>query len=150
MHGPLYHSYAGGYMEGEPMRVAFEAWFVQYKVDVVFAGHIHAYERSERISNIAYNITNALCKPVSNPNAPVYLTIGDGGNIEGLSTVLIEPQPHYSAFREPSYGHGIFAIKNRTVAYFSWHRNHDGYAIEADSLWFHNRYWYPVIEVASM
>lgn len=35
------------------MRVQFEAWMMKYKVDVVFAGHVHAYERS--VSN-PYNI----------------------------------------------------------------------------------------------
>ncbi|KAI3446154.1 hypothetical protein Pfo_002819, partial [Paulownia fortunei] len=73
-------------MEGENMRVVFEPWFVKYKVDIVFAGHVHAYERSERISNVAYNIVNGMCTPVSEQSAPVYITIGDGGNIEGLAT----------------------------------------------------------------
>lgn len=142
MHAPLYNSYYNGYMEGEPMRVQFESWFVKYKVDIVFAGHIHAYERSYRYSNVAYNITNGKCTPIFNPAAPVYLTVGDGGNIEGLSTNFTEPQPSYSAFREASFGHGILEIKNRTHACFCWHRNEDSHAVVADSKWLYNRYWY--------
>ncbi|PKI35196.1 purple acid phosphatase 2-like [Punica granatum] len=141
MHSPMYNSYVKHYMEGETMRVMYESWFVEYKVDVVFAGHVHAYERSERVSNIAYNITNGRCTPIRDESAPIYVTIGDGGNCEGLATEFTEPQPSYSAFREPSFGHGMLEIKNRTHAFFSWHRNEDGYAVEADSVWLYNRYW---------
>ncbi|XP_058210405.1 purple acid phosphatase 10-like [Rhododendron vialii] len=142
MHAPWYNSNNYHYMEGETMRVQFESWFVQYKVDAVFAGHVHSYERSERYSNIAYNITNGLCTLVKNTSAPVYITIDDGGNIEGLLNT--EAQPSNSAFREASFGHGVFEIKNQTHAYFGWHRNQDGYTVEADSQWFFNWYRYPV------
>ncbi|KAJ0010299.1 hypothetical protein Pint_34769 [Pistacia integerrima] len=141
MHASFYNSYNVHYMEGETMRVVYEPWFVKYKVDVVFAGHVHAYERSERVSNIAYNITNGDCTPVRDESAPAYIIIGDGGNQEGFATNMTEPQPDYSAYREASYGHDIFDIQNRTHAYFSWHRNQDGYAVEADQKWFFNRYW---------
>ncbi|KAI4376070.1 hypothetical protein MLD38_013864 [Melastoma candidum] len=141
MHSPWYNSYNYHYMEGESMRVMYETWFVQNKVDVVFAGHVHAYERSERVSNIAYNVVNGMCTPEIDQSAPVYITIGDGGNLEGLATNMTKPQPKYSAYREASFGHAIFDIKNRTHAYYSWHRNQDGYAVEADRHWFYNRYY---------
>lgn len=149
MHCPIYNSYVGHFMEGETMRVIYEPWFVEYKVDVVFSGHVHAYERSERVSNIAYNVVNGLCTPRSDQSAPVYITIGDGGNLEGLIKSMTQPQPAYSAYREASFGHGTLDIKNRTHAYFAWHRNQDGYAVEADSLWLHNRYWHPSVETSS-
>ena len=46
MHAPIYNSNKAHYMEGESIRAVFENWFVRYKVDLVFAGHVHAYERS--------------------------------------------------------------------------------------------------------
>nr|XP_019703223.1 purple acid phosphatase 2 [Elaeis guineensis] len=144
MHAPWYNSYNYHYMEGETMRVMYEQWFVNYKVDVVFAGHVHAYERSYRISNIAYNIVNGKCTPVPDQSSPVYITIGDGGNVEGLATNMTDPQPSYSAYREASFGHAIFDIKNGTHAYYTWHRSPDGNAVAADSMWFYNRYWHPI------
>jgi hypothetical protein len=62
---------------------------------------------------------------------------------------MTEPQPAYSAYREASFGHAIFDIKNRTHAYYGWHRNQDGYAVESDVLWFFNRYWNPVDDSAN-
>ncbi|KAL3621277.1 prolyl aminopeptidase [Castilleja foliolosa] len=144
MHCPWYNSYSDHILEGESMRVMYESWFVKYKVDLVFAGHVHAYERSERVSNTAYIIVNGICTPGIDQSAPVYITIGDGGNVEGLVKIMTEPQPKYSAYREASFGHATLEIKNRTHAYYSWHRNQDGYAVKADSMWFSNRYWHPV------
>ncbi|KAJ0040067.1 hypothetical protein Pint_28365 [Pistacia integerrima] len=143
LHSPWYNSNGYHYMEGESMRVMFEPWFVDHKVDIVLAGHVHSYERSERVSNVQYNITNGLSSPVKNHSAPVYITIGDGGNIEGIANRFIEPQPSYSAYREASFGHAILDIKNRTHAHFTWHRNHDSEPVAADSLWMFNRYWNP-------
>lgn len=85
LHSPWYNSNNYHYMEGESMRVMFEQWFVNKKVDLVLSGHVHAYERSERISNVKFNITNGLSTPVKDLNAPIYITIGDGGNIEGIA-----------------------------------------------------------------
>ncbi|KAB1202881.1 Purple acid phosphatase 6 [Morella rubra] len=143
VHAPWYNSYNYHYMEGESMRVIFESWFVQHKVDIVFAGHVHAYERSERISNIKYNVINGQSTPVKDPSAPVYITIGDGGNVEGIATSFTEPQPSYSAYREASFGHAILEIKNRTHAHYTWHRNQDNTPVPADSLWLYNRHYYP-------
>lgn len=54
------------------MRAAMEDLFKAAKVDIVFAGHVHAYERMHNVYN---NITT--------PGAPVYINIGDAGNREG-------------------------------------------------------------------
>lgn len=66
-----------------------------------------------------------------------------------LGCSMTEPQPEYSAYREASFGHAIFDIKNRSHAYFGWHRNQDGYAVEADSMMFLNRHFLPLDDSTS-
>lgn len=38
-----------------------------------------------RISNVNYNITSGNRYPIPDKGAPVYITVGDGGNQEGLA-----------------------------------------------------------------
>ena len=141
MHAPIYNSNDAHFMEGESMRVVFESWFCHYKVDIIFAGHVHAYERSYRISNIKYNASSGSSNPVPDKSAPVYVTVGDGGNQEGLAQRFRDPQPDFSAFREASYGHSTLEIKNRTHAIYHWNRNDDGKRIPTDSFVLLNQYW---------
>uniref|UniRef100_A0A0E0BVP7 Purple acid phosphatase n=1 Tax=Oryza glumipatula TaxID=40148 RepID=A0A0E0BVP7_9ORYZ len=141
VHSPWYSSNGYHYMEGESMRVEFERWLVDAKADVVLAGHVHSYERTRRVSNVAYDIANGMATPVFNRSAPVYINIGDGGNIEGLADDFRWPQPDYSVFREASFGHATLQIVNRTHAFYEWHRNSDGVKVVADHAWFTNRYW---------
>lgn len=66
-------------------------------------------ERSHRAYNNARDV-----------KGPVYITIGDGGNREGLATKWLSQTP-ISAFRQATYGHGEIVIVNSTVALWQWH-----------------------------
>ncbi|KAJ6683645.1 hypothetical protein OIU85_007344 [Salix viminalis] len=144
----------------ECMRVAMEDLLYQYGVDVIFNGHVHAYERSNRVYNYKLD-----------PCGPVHITVGDGGNREKMAIAHAdEPgkcpdpsttpdeymggfcafnftsgpaagkfcwdrQPDYSVYRESSFGHGIFEVKNETHALWTWHRNQDMYNSPGDQIY---------------
>ncbi|KAL6876448.1 hypothetical protein ACP4OV_013020 [Aristida adscensionis] len=132
MHKPWYNSNKAhqGDEEGGGMREQFERWLLEARADLVLAGHVHAYERFQRVFDGRRN-----------SSAPAYVNVGDGGNVNGIAGEWEEPQPSYSAFREASFGHAILDIKNRTHAYCAWHRNQDGAKVVAEGVWFTNRYW---------
>lgn len=152
-HPPWYSTFKSDYREAECMRVELEELLYSYGVDIVLNGHVHAYERSNRV----YNYT-------LDPCAPLYITVGDGGSLEDLAVehadepgncpdpstniggfcafnftsgpasgkFCWDEQPEYSAYRESSFGHGILEVKNETHALWSWHRNQDTYQTAAD------------------
>jgi hypothetical protein len=110
---------------GAPMQAEVEdILYASGVVDAVFSGHVHAYERSCRVYK--YTCT---------PDAPYYITIGDGGNAEGLATGWVSPQPAWSAFRQASYGHGELLVLNETHTLWQWHQNKDLAPVVSDELW---------------
>ncbi|XP_041024967.1 purple acid phosphatase 22-like [Juglans microcarpa x Juglans regia] len=124
LHAPWYNSNTAHQGEGESMRKAMEELLYKARVDVVFAGHVHAYERFTRIFHNK-----------ENQCGPMYVTIGDGGNREGLALTFKNPTSPLSLFREASFGHGRLSVLNQTHAHWSWHRNNDSNAVVADQVW---------------
>ncbi|BAF29188.1 probable purple acid phosphatase 20 [Oryza sativa Japonica Group] len=124
VHAPWYNSNRAHRGEGDAMRAAMEELLYGARVDAVFAGHVHAYERFARV----YGGGEDAC-------GPVHVTVGDGGNREGLATRYVDPQPAASAFREASFGHGRLEVVNATHALWTWRRNDDDEAVVADEVW---------------
>ena len=56
-------------------RQIYEPLWLRYGVDLLFSGHVHAYERSNPVANNSADATGC---------APVQLIVGDGGNHEGV------------------------------------------------------------------
>jgi len=123
LHAPWYNSNKAHQGEGEAMRQVFEDTLYDAGVDLVLAGHVHAYERFYRVHNNA-----------KDGAGPYYITIGDGGNREGLASTWLT-QPAISAFRQASYGHSEVTVFNSTHALWSWHQNPDLEPTVADELW---------------
>ncbi len=108
-HAPWYNSNTAHQGDGEAQREVVEPMLYAAGVDMVMSGHVHAYERSHR----AY-------KNKRDAAGPVYITIGDGGNREGLATKWGTPTP-VSALRVSTYGHGEIVIYNATTIGWEWH-----------------------------
>ncbi len=73
--GCSYNTYNSHYKEVECYQQQIEDLLYKYGVDFIFFGHVHAYERTNRVYNYA-----------NDPCGPVHIIIGDGGNVEGVSS----------------------------------------------------------------
>ncbi|XP_068661549.1 purple acid phosphatase 22-like [Aristolochia californica] len=124
IHAPWYNTNLAHQGEGEEMRKAMEELIYKTGVDIVFAGHVHAYERFTRVYDNK-----------ANPHAPIHITIGDGGNREGLAMLFKTPASPLSLLREASFGHGRLKLVNQTHAHWSWHRNEDDNSVIGDEVW---------------
>mmetsp|Transcript_53073 Transcript_53073/g.95152 ORF Transcript_53073/g.95152 Transcript_53073/m.95152 type:complete len:575 (+) Transcript_53073:100-1824(+) len=117
MHVPFYSSNNAHAGEGQPNQKNLEDLFYKYGVNIVLAGHVHAYERSWPV----YQNKTDTC-------GTTYLTLGDGGNREGpaaewLPGVEDEYAPIWSAFRQSSFGVGSLTFENASHARLAWNRN---------------------------
>ena len=127
VHCPIYDTFLFHHNETQTniFRQNFEPLFIQYRVNMVFAGHEHAYMRSK---NIAFDKLSE--------NGPQYVIIGDGGNREGHGDYFGDPEEWVNVRDNTVFGFGTLEILNRTHARWNWVKNNGllGTEITDDSL----------------
>jgi len=103
------------------MKDQYEDLFFSSHVDVVLQGHVHAYERTWPVYNGDVN-----------PDGPVYVVNGHGGNNEGLQYDWYDA-PSWSAYRESVFGFSTMEITNATHLHWQMIRAND--STIADDAW---------------
>ena len=129
MHAPWYNSNVGhqGELATRYLREWAEPLILQHNVDAVFAGHVHAYER---FRGVGYGGTGV----DRDDSAPIYVTIGDGGNHELFYNKWMA-KPAASAYRNGEhYGHGDLVAWNRTHLEWVWRPNPEQGKVAMESM----------------
>jgi hypothetical protein len=130
MHCPWYSSNMNHYADTQTiwMRESMEHLFYEYNVNIVFNGHVHDYER-----------TYPVYKNETDNRGPVYITIGNAGNLEGLDNKYYE-QPKWSAFRNGTeYGYGTLTIINHELMVWRWYINNGKQMFPRDETFIFNQ-----------
>lgn len=115
MHRPMYCSTGGKQgaqrcgQQAPYLRGLVEDIFVQFGVDLVYSGHVHAYERTAPVVN-----------GTADARGPVYLMNGSGGNREGETNTWNPDTPSYSLVRQGRYGMGALTVLNATALDWQW------------------------------
>ncbi|EGZ21869.1 hypothetical protein PHYSODRAFT_489042 [Phytophthora sojae] len=118
LHRPLYcsESYEGDHAVAELLRGCFEDLFFTNRVDLVFSGHYHAYERTCPVYQGHCREQNGRAM------APTHIMIGSGGAELDDASYL---QANWSRSRQQEYGHGRLHVFNASHAHFEFVRARD-------------------------
>ena len=112
LHVPLYNTFLTHQDDVQVLKASehLEPLFVQYKVNIVVSGHVHAYMRSKPVR---------FGQAVDDDKGPVYLIVGSSG--DAAAPFRQEEPEDFVAFRdESSFGYGLLHIYNRTTAVWEW------------------------------
>lgn len=116
-HRPMYCSsdHACGDKNSEKLRQQMEEVFMEYGVDLVLSGHVHAYQRTFPVYNNELVTTS-----YDAPGAPVYILQGASGNREGnKGSYPDDPAelPDWSATTSTEIGYGVMSISATEISW---------------------------------
>ena len=91
------------------------------KVDLFLQAHVHQYERNSPIyknQSVSIKDDGSLQHVFVDPQATIYITNGNAGNIEGHNDPVSSTPQKWSLFRTEDYGYGRLVVYNQTHLYY--------------------------------
>lgn len=110
-HVPLYNAFDVHHHDLQIVAAKehIEPLLVQYRANLVVAGHIHAYSRTENVNMDQLD-----------PTGPMHVVVGAGGR-QSMASFRSEVAEPYIAVRDATrYGYGTLEIFNETHARWDW------------------------------
>jgi len=109
MHNPMYNSFSSHHSDPQniPTKKYLEPLFLKYRVNLVFSGHVHGYQRTHPTANGKVD-----------PRGPVYIIGGNGGC--DLTPTFSSKKPEgWVASRDGThYGYATLSFVNTSHAYW--------------------------------
>eukprot|EP00934_Nitzschia_sp_Nitz4_P004694 Nitzschia sp. Nitz4//scaffold71_size96697//58901//60627//NITZ4_004700-RA/size96697-processed-gene-0.114-mRNA-1//1//CDS//3329557262//4684//frame0 len=111
IHVPLYNTFSLHPHDSQifAAREHLEPLFVKYHVNVVFTGHIHAYQRTANVDNDTIVETG-----------PIHITVGAGGRQCDAPFKSEDAEPWLIKRDASYYGYGRITLFNETHAEWKW------------------------------
>jgi hypothetical protein len=111
IHVPIYNTFDAHRHDAQIIAAKehLESLFVEYKVNLVINGHIHAYQRTKTVADETVT-----------PTGPMHVIVGAGGRQCKGSFMSEEPEPWIAVRDATSYGYGTLELYNKTHARWEW------------------------------
>jgi hypothetical protein len=116
-HQPWYCSNKRHEDSGWEMRDEYES-LLGKRANLVVQGHVHAYQRTRPVFRGEVGA------------GPVYLTVGTGGNGEGLYKGWESPGPSWDAAHDSVYGFGTLDLLNETAVHWRFYDVDQGTVVD--------------------
>jgi len=112
MHVPIYNTFDLHHHDLQIVaaREHVQPLLIEHKANMIFSGHIHAYQRTGNIIEDA----------VRHPHGPIHITIGAGGRACNAPFQHEIAEEWIEQRDATMYGYGKFQIHNRTDAEWVW------------------------------
>jgi len=111
IHCPLYNTFHHHYRDIQLVkgREYLEPLFYSYRVNGVFSGHVHAYQRTR---NVYKDKVDRL--------GPMHVIVGEGGKTINTEARSVQPEEWIAVRDETAYGYGQLILHNKTTAEWRW------------------------------